>query len=133
MRLTMEEIVFSDRCVIIFYDKVFDLEEYMHPGGQDKILANCNADGTVDFAENHEESKLVLVKDRQIGVLMNGMDDPCGDGSAGTGGVMGDDDDDGSTPATTVFVGKNKGKDKNKGKNKGKGKKKRGGRKNLLL
>lgn len=93
-RFTLEEVQSSSDCLMILYDKVFDLTTYSHPGPQSDITKNCNTDGTIEYEDEHDENLLRLIADFQVGMVMNGSDDTCGDGSYLAFIPPGDDDDD---------------------------------------
>jgi hypothetical protein len=114
----LSEVEAASGCVMVIYDKIFDLTTYApdHPGGARYITDNCNIDATKEYADEHEEGLLRSVSGLQVGILKGGSDDTCGGGGTTTivappapsptsgGGVgmtnspvlsyMGDDDDD---------------------------------------
>lgn len=57
-------------CWVVYYNQVYDLTDYDHPGGQSLVTSNCGGDGTASYSAFHPESLLATVKTFAVGDLV---------------------------------------------------------------
>ena len=71
----------SAGCIAVVLGKVYDLAGFAqyHYGGRGEITESCGDDITNDFLEKsfHSLAQLGAIQQFQVGVIENGMADPC--------------------------------------------------------
>jgi len=59
----------SNDCWLLIHGNVYDLTEFVHPGGSQWITNSCGKDATQSFSAHHSQGKLKSVSERMVGSL----------------------------------------------------------------